>query len=278
MAIKIYKPTSPGRRIHSVTDYSVLHKKVQTPKALIVSKTKAAGRNHTGRITVRHQGGGFKKKIRVVDFSRADKKDVPAKVQTIEYDPTRTAFISLVAYRDGSKRYILTPQGLKVGDTVVYSDKADITPGNRLALKNIPVGTMVHDVELIPSQGGKIARSAGSYCVLQNLEAGFALLKMPSGEIRKVKQECLATVGQLANADWMNVRIGKAGRTRLMGVRPTVRGKVMNPVDHPHGGGEGVNPIGLKYPKTPWGKHALGVKTRNKKKYSNRMIVNRRTK
>ena len=197
---------------------------------------------------------------------------------TIEYDPTRTCFISLVSYKDGEKRFILTPQGLKVGQKVLYGETAEILPGNRLALKNIPVGTFVNDVELIPNQGGKIARSAGGYCILQNTEAGYAMLKMPSGEIRKVRETCAATIGQLANADWMNVRIGKAGRMRLMGWRPTVRGKVMNPVDHPHGGGEGHNPIGLKYPKTPWGKHALGVKTRKKKKYSNHMIINRRTK
>jgi large subunit ribosomal protein L2 len=278
MAIKVYNPTSPGRRIHSVTDYSVLHKKVKTPKNLIRSKAKPAGRNHSGKITVRHQGGGARRKVRVVDFTRADKKNIPATVRTIEYDPTRTAFISLVSYKDGTQRYILTPLGLKVGSPVVFSDTADILPGNRLHLKNIPVGSLVHDVELIPNQGGRVARSAGSYVTLQTLEAGYALLKMPSGEIRKVPQDCAATIGQLANADWMNVRIGKAGRMRHMGWRPSVRGKVMNPVDHPHGGGEGVNPIGLKYPKTPWGKHALGVKTRKQKKYSNKFIVQRRTK
>lgn len=278
MSVKLYNPTSPGRRIHSVTDYSVLRKKHKTPKGLIVSKAKPAGRNNSGKITVRHQGGGSIRKTRIVDFSRADKKNVPAVVQTIEYDPTRTAFISLVAYQDGLKRYILTPQGLKVGDRIAYSETADILPGNRLAIKNIPVGTFIHDIELIPGQGGKIARSAGGYAIIQTVEAGHALLKMPSGEIRRVKDECLASVGQLANADWMNVRIGKAGRMRHMGWRPTVRGKVMNPVDHPHGGGEGHNPIGMKYPKTPWGKHALGVKTRLKKKYSNRMIVQRRSK
>lgn len=278
MAVKLYKPTSAGRRIQSVTDYSVLEKKHKTPKSLIQYKARPAGRNNSGKITVRHQGGGFRRKVRVVDFNRADKKDIPAKVLTVEYDPTRTCFISLVVYKDGEKRYILTPQGLKVGQKVLYGDTAEILPGNRLPLKNIPVGTFVSDVELIPGQGGKIARSAGGYCILQNTESGYALLKMPSGEIRKVRETCAATVGQLANADWMNVRIGKAGRMRLMGWRPTVRGKVMNPVDHPHGGGEGNNPIGLKYPKTPWGKHALGVKTRKKKKYSNHLILSRRTK
>jgi large subunit ribosomal protein L2 len=278
MAVKLYKPTSPGRRIHSVTDYSVLHKTAKSPKSLLVSKRKQAGRNNEGRITVRHQGGGARKKIRVVDFSRADRKGIPGKVVSVEYDPTRTAFISLISYRDGVKRYILTPQGLKVGAQVLYNDNAEIAAGNRLALKNIPIGSIVHDVELIPGQGGKIARSAGSSILLQNLDAGYALLKMPSGEIRRVPENCLATMGQLANADWMNVRIGKAGRMRHMGWRPSVRGKVMNPVDHPHGGGEGHNPIGLKYPKTPWGKHALGVKTRDPKKYSNKAIIRRRVK
>lgn len=278
MSVKIYKPTSPGRRIHSVTDYSVLHKKEKSPKRLVIAKTKQAGRNNSGKITVRHQGGGARKKFRVVDFSRNDKKGIPATVRSVEYDPTRTAFISLLAYHDGSKRYILTPLGLKVGTKVMYADNAEILPGNRLPLAKIPVGTFVHDIELAPLQGGKLARSAGGYAILQNLEAGHALLKMPSGEIRKVRETCLASIGQVANADWMNVRIGKAGRKRLMGWRPSVRGKVMNPVDHPHGGGEGVNPIGLKYPKTPWGKHAIGVKTRSKKKYSNTLIVKRRSK
>jgi len=278
MAVKLYKPTSPGRRIHSVIDYSVLNKKVKTPKSLTFGKTKAAGRNNSGKITVRHQGGGFRRVIRTVDFSRKEKMNIPAVVQTVEYDPTRTAFISLLAYKDGAKRYVLTPQGLKVGDKIMYSETAEILPGNRLALKNIPVGTFVHDIEIAPGQGGRIARSAGAYATLQTVEAGYALLKLPSGEIRKVRETCLASVGQLANADWMNVRIGKAGRMRLMGWRPSVRGKVMNPVDHPHGGGEGHNPIGMKYPKTPWGKHALGIKTRIKKKYSNKMIIKRRSK
>lgn len=278
MAIKIYKPTSAGRRIQSVTDYSVLHKKQKSPKSLVVSKAKPAGRNFSGKITVRHQGGGARRKVRVLDFKRFDRFNIPGIVKSVEYDPTRTAFISLVDYADGAKRYILTPQGLKVGHKVIFSDSADIFPGNRLKLSNIPVGTLVHDIELIPGHGGKMARSAGGYAILQNIESGFALLKLPSGEIRKVRAEACATVGQLSNADWMNVRIGKAGRMRHMGWRPTVRGKVMNPVDHPHGGGEGVNPIGLKYPKTPWGKHALGVKTRGKKKASSGLILKRRNK
>jgi len=278
MAVKIYKPTSPGRRLHSVTDYSVLYKKHKSPKFLLKAKGKSAGRNNSGKITVRHHGGGFRKIIRIVDFSREDKKNIPASVKSIEYDPTRSAFISLLAYADGDKRYMLTPQNLKVGQKVLYSDSAEILPGNRLSIKNIPVGSFIHDIEMIPGHGGKIARSAGGYATLQNTEAGYGMLKMPSGEIRKVKDAALATIGQLANADWMNVRIGKAGRKRLMGWRPTVRGKAMNPVDHPHGGGEGHNPIGMKYPKTPWGKHALGVKTRSQKKYSNRLIIKRRSK
>lgn len=278
MAVKLYKPTTPGRRFASVTDFSVLRKNEKTPKGLVVSKGKQAGRNNSGKITVRHKGGGSKKKIRIVDFSRIDRKDIPGTVKTIEYDPTRTAFISLIAYKDGVKRFILTPQGVKVGHTVIFSETAEIHPGNRLPMSHIPIGTEVHDVELIPGHGGKVARSAGSSLLLQNVEGGYALLKMPSGEIRRVRETCTATVGTLSNPDWMNVRIGKAGRVRHMGIRPTVRGKVMNPVDHPHGGGEGSNSIGMKYPKTPWGKHALGVRTRDKKKPSSKFIVKRRSK
>jgi large subunit ribosomal protein L2 len=278
MAVKLYKPTTPSRRFSSVTDFSVLSKKSKTPKGLIVYKGKQAGRNNSGKITVRHQGGGARKKIRIVDFSRLDRKDIPGTVKTVEYDPTRTAFISLVAYQDGVKRYILAPQGIKVGAKVMFSEKAEIHPGNRLPMSAIPIGTFVHDVELIPGQGGKVARSAGSSLLLQNVEGGYALLKMPSGEIRRVRETCTATVGTLSNSDWMNVRIGKAGRMRHMGWRPQVRGKVMNPVDHPHGGGEGHNPIGMKYPKTPWGRHALGVRTRDKKKPTGKFIVKRRSK
>lgn len=262
----------------SVTDYSVLRKKEKTPKSLLVSKKNSAGRNNSGKITVRHRGGGSGKKVRVLDFNRSDRKDIPGKVKTVEYDPIRTAFISLVAYKDGVKRFILTPKGLKVGDSVLYSNSAEIHPGNRLPISSIPVGTLIHDVELIPGEGGKVARSAGNYILLQNIEGGYAFLKMPSGEIRKVRETCTASVGQVANSDWMNVRVGKAGRKRHMGIRPTVRGKVMNPVDHPHGGGEARNPIGMKYPKTPQGRHALGVKTRNAKKPSNKFIVKRRSK
>ncbi len=278
MAVKLVKPTSAGRRIMSYTDYSGLDKNVRTPKRLMKRKADTAGRNAHGKITVRHRGGGARLMMRVLDFSRADKKGIPARVQTVEYDPTRTAFISLVAYQDGEKRYILTPNGLKVGDIVVYSDTAEIKPGNRLPISKIPVGTFISDVELQPGAGGRLARSAGSAVTLMTVEAGYGLLKLPSGEIRKVPEACTATIGQLSNTDWMNVRLGKAGRVRHMGRRPQVRGKVMNPVDHPHGGGEGHNPIGLKYPKTPWGKHAHGVRTRRPKKYSQKFIVKRRAK
>ena len=277
MAVKLYKPTTPGRRLSSVTDYSVLSKNEKTPKHLVVSKSKSAGRNNSGKITVRHRGGGHGKKVRVLDFSRADRKGIVGTVKTVEYDPTRTSFISLVAYRDGVKRFILSPQGIKVGDQVIFSESAEIHPGNRLPIAHIPVGSFIHDVELVPGNGGKLGRSAGSSILLQNIEGGYAILKLPSGEIRKVRETCNATIGSLSNSDWMNVRIGKAGRKRHMGWRPAVRGKVMNPVDHPHGGGEARNSIGMKYPKTPWGKHAMGVKTRDKKKASTKFIVKRRT-
>lgn len=276
--VKLYKPTSAGRRIHSVTDYSVLEKTKKSPKHLMVSKGKSGGRNSSGKITVRHRGGGFKKIMRVVDFSRADKMDIPAKVVTVEYSPGRSAFLSLLSYRDGEKRFIIAPHGIKAGDTVITAQKAEPKIGNRMLIKNIPVGTFIHDVEMEPGKKGTFARSAGSYATLQTVEGGYALLKMPSGEIRKVLENSLATVGQVSNTDWENVRIGKAGRSRLMGWRPTVRGKAMNPVDHPHGGGEGHNPIGMKYPKTPWGKHALGVRTRDKKKSSSKFIIKRRSK
>ncbi|MEZ4180185.1 MAG: 50S ribosomal protein L2 [Candidatus Doudnabacteria bacterium] len=278
MAVKVYKPTTPGRRKMSVTDYSVLTKTEKTPKSLILSKKNSAGRNNSGKITVRHRGGGAGRKVRIIDFNRSDRKDIPGTVKSVEYDPIRTAFISLISYRDGVKRFILTPRGLKVGDTVMYGENAEIHPGNRLPISSIPVGTFIHDVELIPGQGGKVARSAGNGVLLQNIEGGYAFLKMPSGEIRKVRETCTASVGQVANSDWMNVRIGKAGRKRHMGRRPVVRGKAMNPVDHPHGGGEARNSIGMKYPKTPQGRHALGVRTRDKKKPSSKFIVKRRTK
>jgi large subunit ribosomal protein L2 len=277
MAIKIYKPTSNGRRIASVTDYSILDKSAKTPKSLIMSKGKSGGRNFSGKITVRHRGGGYRKLVKIVDYSRADKMDIPAKVLTVEYSSGRTSFLSLVSYKDGEKRFIITPHGLKVGQTVIASEKAEPQPGNRMLIKNIPVGTFIHDIELEAGKKGTIARSAGSYAILQTIDDGYGLLKMPSGEIRRVSEKSMATVGQVSNIDWESVRIGKAGRSRKMGWRPSVRGKAMNPVDHPHGGGEGHNPIGMKYPKTPWGKHALGVKTRDKKK-STKFIVKRRVK
>ncbi|PIR97129.1 MAG: 50S ribosomal protein L2 [Candidatus Doudnabacteria bacterium CG10_big_fil_rev_8_21_14_0_10_41_10] len=277
MAIKLYKPGTPGKRKTSVIDYAkVLSKNVQTPKYLLTSKANAAGRNHRGVITTRHRGGGSKTIIRTVDFIRSDKADIPAKIQTIEYDPGRSSFISLVSYADGEKRFILTPEGVKVGDVLLTSKTAPIKPGNRLPLFNIPVGTYVHDVELQPGRGGKMGRGAGSFVTVQAIEGGDAVLRLPSGEIRLVKDNCWATIGQVSNADWFNVRIGKAGRKRLMGRKPHIRGKAMNPVDHPHGGGEGNQPIGMKYPKTPWGKPALGVKTRKSKKYSNNLIIKRR--
>jgi large subunit ribosomal protein L2 len=279
MAIKIYKPTSAGRRIHSVTDYSGLNTGVKVPRALINYKKKSAGRNNSGKITVRHIGGGHRKKIREIDFSRLDKMNIPAKVQSLQYDPGRSAFISLLAYRDGEKRFILAPDGMKVGQVVTTSERAEIKAGNRMMVRNIPVGTNIHDIEILGgNKGGQIARAAGTYAIIQSMEGDFAFLKMPSGEIRRVPVRAYATVGQVSNVDWMYVRIGKAGRVRHMGIRPSVRGKAMNPVDHPHGGGEGHNPIGLKYPKTPWGKHALGVKTRNPKKSSAKFIVKRRSK
>ena len=277
MSIKLYKPTTPGRRKTSVIDYAkFLSKSVDAPRSLFLAKSKSGGRNNAGKITVRHRGGGFKKIIRVVDFKRSGKINVPAAVQTIEYDPNRSAFICLVAYSDGEKRYIIAPDGLKIGEKVLSSEIAPIKPGNRLPLTKIPISTFVHDIELQPGQGGKLAHGAGTYAIVQAVEGGYANLKMPSGEIRKILSNCWATVGQVSNAAWMNVRVGKAGRKRLMGWRPEVRGKAMNPIDHPHGGGEGHNPIGLKYPKTPWGKHALGVKTRKPKKYSDNMILKRR--
>jgi large subunit ribosomal protein L2 len=275
MAIKIYKPTSPGRRIHSVTDYSVLTKNVKPKKSLMNWVSKNAGRNNQGKITIRHRGGGHRQMNREIDFKR-DKMNIPAKVQSLEYDPGRSAFISLVAYADGEKRYILAPDGVKVGETLLTSERTEIKPGNRMMLKHLPIGTNVHNIEILGQGGGQMARSAGTYAVVQAQEPDYTTLKLPSGELRKVSVSAYGTVGQVSNTDWMYVRIGKAGRSRHMGWRPSVRGKAMNPIDHPHGGGEGHNPIGLKYPKTPWGKHALGVKTRDPKRSSSKFIVKRR--
>ena len=273
MAIRVYKPTSPARRFMSVLTYEEITKK-KPEKSLLSVKKKHAGRNNQGKITVRHQGGGVKAKYRIIDFRR-NKLEVPAKVAAIEYDPNRSAFIALLHYLDGEKRYILAPLGLKVGDKVVSSDTADIKPGNSLPIQFIPVGTLIHNVEIRPGAGGQFARSAGTYAQLMAKEGKLATLRMPSGEMRKVPTLSRATIGTVGNTDHENVRIGKAGRKRHMGIRPTVRGVVMNPVDHPHGGGEGKSPIGMPAPVTPWGNPALGLKTRKHKKYSNRLIVKR---
>ena len=273
MAIKNYKPTSPARRNMSVTDYSVLSK-VEPEKSLLAPLNKKSGRNSYGRITVRHRGGGNRNKYRIVDFKRR-KFDVEATVKTLEYDPNRSAHIALIEYADGVKSYIIAPVGLKVGDKVVSGPAADIKPGNALPLANIPVGTFVHNVELYPGKGAQLARSAGNMAQLMAKENGLALLRLPSGELRNVPENCMATIGQVGNIDHENVKIGKAGRKRNMGWRPTVRGSVMNPNDHPHGGGEGKSPVGRPGPVTPWGKPALGYKTR-KNTRSDKLIVRRR--
>ena len=274
MSIRTYKPTGNARRNMSVTDYSELSK-VKPERSLLEPLNNTAGRNSYGRITVRHRGGGNRRKYRVIDFKR-DKKDIPAKVLTIEYDPNRSAHISLVEYEDGEKRYIINPVGLKVGDTVISSATADIKPGNALPLTNIPTGTIVHNVELYPGRGGQLARSAGNSAQLMAKEGVYALLRLPSGELRNVPDKCMATVGVVSNPEHANVNYGKAGRKRHMGWRPTVRGSVMNPNDHPHGGGEGKSPIGRPGPVTPWGKPTLGYKTRQKNKQSDKYIVKRR--
>ena len=274
MAIKKYKPTTPGRRGMTVTDYSGLSK-VAPEKSLLEPLKKHSGRNNTGRITVRHKGGGNRQKYRVIDFKR-DKVDMPARVLTLEYDPNRSAHIALVQYEDGEKRYIIAPNGLKVGDTVISGAGADIKPGNTLPLGSIPTGTFIHNVELYPGKGAQLARAAGIQAQLMAKEGAYALVRLPSGELRNVSQLCKATIGQVGNIDHENVSIGKAGRTRHMGIRPTVRGSVMNPCDHPHGGGEGKSPIGRPGPVTPWGKPALGYKTRDRHKSSDKFIVKRR--
>ena len=274
MPIKHYKPTTPGRRGMTVMDYSGLSK-VAPEKSLLAPLDKKAGRNSYGRITVRHRGGGNRRKYRIIDFKR-NKFDIPATVMTLEYDPNRSAFIALVEYEDGEKRYIIAPVGLKVGDKVISSTEADIKPGNALPLTHIPTGTFIHNVELYPGKGAQLARAAGVMAQLMAKEGAYALLRLPSGELRKVPVGCMATIGQVGNIDHENVSIGKAGRTRHMGIRPTVRGSVMNPCDHPHGGGEGKSPIGRPGPVTPWGKPALGYKTRDKHHRSDKYIVKRR--
>ena len=276
MAIKNFKPTTPGRRGMSVTDYSVLSK-VEPEKSLLEPMKKHAGRNSQGRITVRQHGGGNRRKYRVIDFKR-NKFDIPATVETLEYDPNRTAFIALVKYEDGEKRYILAPAGLKVGDTVISGERVDVLPGNAMYIANIPVGTIIHNIELNPGRGGQLVRSAGNMGQLMSKEGGRALIRLPSGELRYVSLNCMATIGQVSNEDSANVKIGKAGRKRHMGVRPSVRGVVMNPVDHPHGGGEGKSPIGHPGPLTPWGKPTLGYKTRKKNHRTDKMILRRANK
>ncbi len=274
MSIRFYKPMTNGTRNMSTTDYSNLSK-VKPERSLLEPMNKTSGRNSYGRITVRHKGGGNRRKYRVIDFKR-DKFGVPATVLTLEYDPNRSAHICLVQYEDGEKRYIIAPDGLNVGDKIEAGPEADIKVGNALPLTNIPVGTIVHNVELYPGRGGQLARSAGNSAQLMAKEGGYALLRLPSSELRKVPVICMATVGVVGNTDHENVKIGKAGRTRHMGIRPTVRGSVMNPCDHPHGGGEGKSPIGRPGPVTPWGKPALGYKTRAKKNRSDKLIVKRR--
>ena len=274
MAIKSYKPTTPSRRQMTVTDYSELSK-VAPEKSLLEPLKKHSGRNSNGRITVRHRGGGNRRKYRVIDFKR-DKTEMPAKVLTLEYDPNRSAHIALVQYEDGEKRYIIAPNGLKVGDTVVAGPGADIKPGNSLPMASIPTGTFIHNIELYPGKGAQLARSAGVMAQLMAKENGYALVRLPSGELRNIPEICVATIGQVGNIDYENVNYGKAGRRRHMGWRPTVRGSVMNPGDHPHGGGEGKSPIGRPGPVTPWGKPALGYKTRATHNRSDKFIVRRR--
>ena len=274
MATKTYKPTTPGRRGMSVIDYSGLSK-VEPEKSLLAPMNKKAGRNSYGRITVRHRGGGNRRKYRIIDFKR-NKTGVPATVLTLEYDPNRSAHIALVQYEDGEKRYSVAPVGLKVGDVVTSGEEADIKPGNALPLSNIPTGTFIHNVELYPGKGAQLARSAGTMAQLMGKENKMALIRLPSGEMRNVPLNCMATIGQVGNVEHENVKIGKAGRKRHMGWRPTVRGSVMNPCDHPHGGGEGKSPIGRPGPVTPWGKPALGYKTRKTHNRSDKFIVKRR--
>ena len=275
MSIKTYRPYTPSRRHMTVSGFDGVDKKAKPEKKLTEVLKKNAGRNSYGHITVRHRGGGNKRKYRIIDFKR-NKIDVEGKVLRLEYDPNRSANIALIEYTDGEKRYIIAPAGLKAGDPVISSASADIKPGNALPITNIPVGTVIHNIELYPGRGGQLVRSAGTSAQLMAKEAGMAQLRMPSGEYRKVRVDCMATIGQVGNVDHANITIGKAGRKRHMGWRPTVRGSVMNPVDHPHGGGEGKSPIGRPGPVTPWGKPTLGYKTRKTKKQSDKYIVKRR--
>ncbi|MBU0727100.1 50S ribosomal protein L2 [Patescibacteria group bacterium] len=277
MPIKKYKPTTPGQRGMSVVDYSELSSK-KPAKNLLKVKSKKAGRNNQGRITVRHRGGGVKRRYRMIDSKRFDKLDIPAIVESIEYDPNRTAFIALLLYADGERRYILSPDKLKEGDRVICSVKAKIKAGNRMQLRSIPVGFNVHDLEIQPGRGAQIIKSAGSYGKVTSLDSDLAQVTLPSGAVRYVSKDCYASIGVVSNLDHSNVVVGKAGRKRLMGRRPQVLGKSMNATDHPHGGGEGHTAIGPKMPKTPWGAPALGVKTRRRKKYSDKLILKGRRK
>ena len=274
MAIKSYKPTTPSRRQMTVTDYSVLSK-VEPEKSLLEPLKKNSGRNSYGRITVRHRGGGNRRKYRVIDFKR-DKDGVIATVLTLEYDPNRSAFIALVQYEDGEKRYIIAPNGLAVGDVIRAGADSDIKPGNALSLANIPVGTFIHNIELYPGKGAQLVRAAGNMAQLMGKEDDYVLVRLPSGEMRKIPAGCMASIGQVSNIDHENVNLGKAGKTRHRGIRPTVRGSVMNPCDHPHGGGEGKSPVGRPGPVTPWGKPALGYKTRATHNRTDKFIVKRR--
>ena len=275
MALKSYKPYTPARRNMTVSAFEGVDKKAKPERGLVEVLKKHSGRNNYGHITVRHQGGGNKKKYRIVDFRR-DKTDMPATVLRLEYDPNRTAYIALVEYEDGERRYILAPVGLKAGDKVLSSAAADIKPGNTLPIANIPVGTIIHNIELQPGRGAQLARSAGAAAQLMAKEGELAQVRLPSGEFRYVRMNCTATIGQVGNLENANIHIGKAGRKRHMGIRPTVRGSVMNPNDHPHGGGEGRAPVGRPGPVTPWGKPAMGLKTRKKKNPTNRFIIKRR--
>ena len=275
MAIKTYRPYTPARRNMTVSAFEGVDKKAKPERSLVETLKKHAGRNSYGHITVRHHGGGNKRKYRIIDFKR-QKLDMPATVERLEYDPNRSAFIALIKYEDGELSYILAPNGLKAGDTVIASATADIKPGNCLPIANIPVGTVIHNVELQPGHGAQLVRSAGTAAQLMAKEGELAQVRLPSGEVRYIRTNCVATIGQVGNVDHENVHIGKAGRTRHMGIRPTVRGSVMNPNDHPHGGGEGRSPIGRSGPVTPWGKPALGYKTRKTKNPTNKFIVKRR--
>jgi large subunit ribosomal protein L2 len=275
VALKTYRPTSPGRRGMSGYTFDEITKD-RPEKSLLRPLKKQAGRNNRGKITVRHRGGGAKRRLRVIDFRR-DKTDIPGRVAAIEYDPNRSARIALIFYADGEKRYILAPVGLNVGDTVMSGSNAEIKPGNAMPMRSMPTGTQIHNIEMQKGKGGQLVRSAGGSAQLMVKEGEYALIRLPSGEIRRVRSECLATVGQIGNVEHQNISLGKAGRRRYMGWRPTVRGSAMTPRDHPHGGGEGRAPVGMPGPKTPWGKPALGYKTR-KPKASDRMIVKRRGK